>query len=508
MKTVLEVKGLTKSFGGVAVNDHIDVQLHEGEILALMGENGAGKSTFCKMLTGVYHPDEGEIYVNGEKKEFASPNESIAAGINMVYQERNLIRMLTGAENICLGNEFTTRGIVSLKKGAQKAYELRKELGLSVPLDVPVEKLGVGEQQLIEILRAFRIKPKVLILDEPTSSLGESEIKPFLEFIRHIRETMNISIIFISHKVEEVFAISDQIMVLTDGALVLNKPTAETTQDECVSAMLRSETVQRMAFKRRIPEKGTAPILSVKNGVYDGKSHDIEFEVYPGEVVGFYGIVGSGRTECMEHLIGLRHAKSRSFQFNGETITKGSPLEMIKKGMLMTPEKRADGMFRRLSLVDNICALFRDQFISNTLLGVVDNEQCNDFSEKVLKENTVKYDNMHLPITRLSGGNMQKVIIGRAFAMVNTKLLILDEPTTGIDVGAKAGIYSNVRRFVREHQSGVIFISSELDELLSVTDRLYVMANGNIVDSFCRENYDRKQILETAVRGRRLSDAK
>lgn len=507
MKTVLEVKGLTKSFGGVAVNNHIDVQLHEGEILALMGENGAGKSTFCKMLTGVYHPDEGEIYVDGEKKDFSSPNESMAAGINMVYQERNLINMLTGAENVCLGNEFTTSGIVSLKKGAQKAYALREELGLTVPLDVPVEKLGVGEQQLIEILRAFCVRPKVLILDEPTSSLGESEVKPFLNFIKRIRETMNISIIFISHKLDEVFDISDRIVVLTDGDLVLNKPTSEVTQDECVAAMLRSDKVQRMEFERRIPAKGAVPVLSVENGFYDGKNHDIKFDVYPGEVVGFYGIVGAGRTECMEHLIGLRRAKKRSFQFNGETITKGSPLDMIKKGMLMTPERRADGMFKRLSLVDNICALFRDQLISNKVFGIVDNKRCNAFSEKVLKESAVKYDNMLAPITRLSGGNMQKVIIGRAFAMENMKLLILDEPTTGIDVGAKAGIYSNVRRFAEERQIGVVFISSELDELLEATDRLYVMANGNVVDSFCRENYNKKRILETAVRGRSLEHA-
>ena len=504
MSAILEVKGLTKTFGGVNVNNNISLELHSHQVLAILGENGAGKSTFCKMLTGVYHPDGGQILMNGKEVHFATPADSMAAGISMVYQERNIIGMYTGAENICLGEEPKKGAFVSPRQLAKLAYDVRERLHLNVPLDVPAEKLGAGEQQLIEILRAFRTNPKVMILDEPTASLSKDEIQPFLEFIKRTRDEMDIAIIFISHKLEEVFDIADQIVVFTDGNCVINRPVTEITEQECVAAMLRTDRVAQLKFSPRDVMTGKTPLLSVKEGVYDGKKHNIDFDVYRGEVVGFYGIVGSGRTECLEHIYGLRDAKERSFVFDGETITKCKPLDMIRRGMIMTAEKRADGLFRGMSILDNVCNLFLDELISNKLLATIDRKKSSELTLDVLTENEVKYSSIYTPVARLSGGNQQKVAIGRSIALDNIKLLILDEPTTGIDVGAKQGIYERIRLLAEERDLGVVVISSELDELLSICDRIYVMAGGNIVDNFVRESFNKLSILETAVRGRKL----
>ena len=504
MSAILEVKGLTKTFGGVNVNNNISLELHSHQVLAILGENGAGKSTFCKMLTGVYHPNGGQILMNGKEVHFATPADSMAAGISMVYQERNIIGMYTGAENICLGEEPKKGAFVSPRQLAKLAYDVRERLHLNVPLDVPAEKLGAGEQQLIEILRAFRTNPKVMILDEPTASLSKDEIQPFLEFIKRTRDEMDIAIIFISHKLEEVFDIADQIVVFTDGNCVINRPVTEITEQECVAAMLRTDRVAQLKFSQRDVMTGKTPLLSVKEGVYDGKKHNIDFDVYRGEVVGFYGIVGSGRTECLEHIYGLRDAKERSFVFDGETITKCKPLDMIRRGMIMTAEKRADGLFRGMSILDNVCNLFLDELISNKLLATIDRKKSSELTLDVLTENEVKYSSIYTPVARLSGGNQQKVAIGRSIALDNIKLLILDEPTTGIDVGAKQGIYERIRLLAEERDLGVVVISSELDELLSICDRIYVMAGGNIVDNFVRESFNKLSILETAVRGRKL----
>jgi len=504
MSETLKVRNLTKTFGGVNVNNNISLEFRPRQITALIGENGAGKSTLCKMLTGVYHPDSGEILMGSEPVHFASPTESMNAGINMVYQERNVVGMYTGVENVCMGAEPKKGVFVSLQKCAEIAYGVRDRLKLNVSLDVPVEKLGAGEQQLIEIIRAFRTNPKIMILDEPTASLSKEEIQPFLDFIKRARDESDISIIFISHKLEEVFEIADQIVVLTDGNVIINKPVSEVTQDECVAAMLRTDKVTKLEFEARDATIGEKPVLSVKEGVYDGKKHNLNIDIYPGEVVGFYGIVGSGRTECMEHLYGLRNAKERSFVFDGETITKCKPLDMLRRGMIMTPEKRSDALFRGLPILDNICSLFLDELISNRLLDVIDRKKSSDLTLNILKVNEVKYSRVDDAVTRLSGGNQQKVVIGRSIALKDIKLLILDEPTTGIDVGAKRGIYERVRRLAKDKNLSIVFISSELDELLTVVDRIYVMADGNVIECFKSDAFDRLNILETAVRGRKL----
>lgn len=498
-ESILKVENLTKRFSSVVANNAINLEFGENEIIGIIGENGAGKSTFCKMLTGIYQPTEGKIFIHGEEKKFQTPKESMSAGINMVYQERNLVGMYTAAQNICLGHEPQKGAMIDSKEMLRQATELRDRLNLSVPLDVPVETLGAGEQQLIEIMRAFYTNPKILILDEPTASLGEGEIEPFLNFIKSIKNSMNISIIFISHKLEEVFEITDKIAVFTDGACVLCRPTKELTQEECICAMLRSDKIKPLEIPNR-DLSNAETILSVENLTYGNRAHQMNIDVKKGEILGFYGLVGSGRTECAEVLIGLRKAENLSYLFNGEQIHKPTPLSMIKKGMVMTPEKRANAVFKTFSLEDNICNMFLGEKLASKRTGFVYFRKCREFALGVLNKNNVKYSSALEPILNLSGGNMQKVIIGRSIEVENLHLLILDEPTTGMDIGAKYEIYRKIVSLAHDNGVSVVFISSELDELMAVCDRICVFNDGNAVRSFRREAFNKTEILETAVR--------
>lgn len=507
-EAILRFEGATKRFGNFVAVDHVNFEVHNKEIVSIIGENGAGKSTFCKMLTGVYSIDEGDMYFEGKKVNFRNTTESMKAGISMVYQERNLVGMLTGAQNICLGNE-PGKGLLSEKEAYEKAIEIRDKLHLKIPLNVPVEELGAGEQQLIEIMRAFYNKPKVLILDEPTASLGEGEVEPFLDFVKEVRSTMDIAIIFISHKIEELFAISDRITVLTDGRNTLTDKVENLTQVQVIMAMLRTgKSYGRVPILEKDFSK-LPVVLDVKKAFYDGKDHDLNFQVHKGEVVGFYGLVGSGRTECAEMLYGLRKSE-KTYEFNGEKISRSGTRAMIEKGMIMTPEKRANGMFKALSLVDNICNLFLKKGLAGKGIGVVKKNRSKAFADKILSENDVKFNSPFQPISSLSGGNIQKIIIGRSIAIDNISLLILDEPTNGIDVGAKFEIYQKVRQLTDDEDEskriGVLFISSEIDELLNVCDKIYVFADGNIIQGFERTEFQKQDILSVAVRGKRIDE--
>ena len=493
---ILEVKDLTKRFPGTIAVNKANLDVCANEVHAIIGENGAGKSTICKMLTGLYTPDEGTITFLGKDVSFKSTGEAMHMGINMVYQERNLIPHLTGAQNIMLGSE-PKKGLLLDEKGIRKmAREIEERIGLEVPLDVPVSTLTAGVQQSIEILRAFTTNPKLLILDEPTASLGESEIIPFLEFIKAVKHTANISIIFISHKLDEVFAVSDRISVFTEGVKIMTVRTEETTKEECIRAMLKNGNPEPIVVRKTIENPKT--LLKVGKCTYDGKEHNLNFHVNEGEVVGFYGLVGAGRTECAQAIFGLKKISNADVEFCGERITKFNTHIMIEKGMAMTPEIRKAGMFRDYSLIDNISIMFMRHFVNRFYL--VDNKKKNAFAMDVLAKNRVKFANPEQKISSLSGGNIQKIIIGRSIASDHTKLLILDEPTNGLDLGAKHDVYVKARNLAEDQGKGVLFISSEIDEILSVCNRVYVFAFGNIVQEFAREEFDKQKILEAAFR--------
>ncbi len=499
-ENVLEVKHLFKRFPGVIASNDVTMEIKRNSIHAFVGENGAGKSTLCKMLTGVYKPDEGQIFFNGKEVKFKKVSESMKAGINMVYQERNLVGYMTGAENICLGHEPKKKGVVDTRTIKQRAESIREKLGIDVPLDVPVEKLGAGEQQLIEIMRAFYMNPQLLILDEPTASLGESEVDSFLKFICQLRDNLGISIAFISHKLEEVYQICDYITVFTEGHSVLTAKASELPMDDCIAAMIKKGKIDPI----NIVESRTADsekVIEVDKLSFDGKERSVNFNIYSGEMVGFYGLVGSGRTETAEVLFGIRKTDAPiSYTFDGKTITSSDPYTMIHKGMVLTPEIRSRGIFGGLNLSDNICSLFWD-VLSKKGTGKVMFDKVAEFTQKVLTKNKVKYSNVGQSMQQLSGGNMQKIIIGRSVEVQNLKLLIVDEPTAGMDLGAKHDIYLKLRDLVEKDKKAVLFISSELEELLNTCDRLYVFFDGDIVKEFKRGECTKEEIIAAAMRG-------
>lgn len=497
---LLSIKEFTKRFTGITAVDHVSFDIGRNEIHALIGENGAGKSTLCKMLTGAYPIDEGHIEIDGQRVSFKGPADSIAAGINMVYQERNLIGYMTAAQNICLGSENLKGVALDQKAMLDRAEKVRAQLGVDVPLNVPVEKMGAGAQQLVEIMRATSTQPKLLILDEPTASLGEGEIEPFLKFVRRLTRDINISVIYITHKLEEIFAIADKVTVMADGKKTMTANMKDLTPDECVRAMIRSDKIKEVKIPPMDYEAcGKRPLLQVTELTYDGKTHHVPFHVNKGEVVGFYGLVGAGRTETMEVLSGIRMCEKKEFVFDGETITHGDSFKMIQRGMILTPELRINGIFPSLDLVENICTLFVNKFA--TKFGMIRNKESRDFTDEVLKKNATKYHSRNQLISELSGGNMQKIIIGRSVEVENLKLLTVDEPTAGLDLGAKSEIYLKIRHLADDLDKSVVFISSELEELIKVCNRIYVFYNGDVVKELKREGFDRETILSYALGG-------
>lgn len=497
---VVKLEHITQKFGAVTALNDVSIDIRRNRIVSIIGENGAGKSTLCKIITGLYSsPTSGKVYLDGTPVSFKSPKDSMLKGICMVYQERNVVPMLNGAQNIFLNFEPGRGDYINEKLIMEKAREMERKLNVSIPLDVPVEKLGVGEQQMIEIIRALVHDPKVLILDEPTASLSKAEIRPFIDFLKNLKNTSDISIIYISHKIEEVFEISDDIVVLTDGECRLCATIDAVTREQCIRAMLRDDKSLRAIEIPEWDHSNDEIVLECKYGRYDNKEHELGMYVRRHEVVGFYGLVGSGRTEFVEYLYGLRKASFREFKFAGETIHKCTPAMMIEKGMVLTPELRKYGIFPTLKISENIINFFLKKRLSNRW-GFVNFKAGNKLSLDILKKNFVKYNNLNQPISELSGGNIQKVIIGRSVEVEGIKLLITDEPTTGMDIGAKHDVYLKLRSLADKDNIGVIFISSELEELMLTCDRIYIFAEGSIVQCFERKDFDKAMIVEAAIR--------
>jgi ABC-type sugar transport system ATPase subunit len=499
---ILEVKNLTQIFpGNVVALDKINLKIFPKEIHAIIGENGAGKSTFCNIIAGSIKLAEGEMYYFGEKVNFSHPSEALRRGISIVYQERNLIPFLTGAQNICLNNEPNRFFIINEDRVNNLAEKVRVLLGVDVPLNIPVERLSPGQQQMIEIIRAFYYNPKILLLDEPTASLSESEVGPFLEFIQKLTNERDISIIFISHKIDEVFKIADKISVLTDGKKVFTKAKSETNPDECVKAMVKKELHDRIQVNSAYREE--VPLLEVGKCYYDGRVHNLNLKVHNGEVVGMYGLVGSGRTECIEAIYGIRSTQECNIKFEGKNIFHPQPSEMIKKGVVVIPEEKSYALFSGLSLKKNMSISFLKSISS--VIGLIDQNKEKDLAYKLLGNGNVKYSSIAQSIDSLSGGNKQKAIIARSLGLPKVKLIIMDEPTKGIDIGAKNEIYILIRKLAEEEKKAVLVISSELPELLNISDRLYIFYGGNIVKEFKRCEFDKTIILEYAL-GRYKND--
>ncbi len=494
---LLEVRGMTKVFPGVVALNKVDLEIKEGEVHTVVGENGAGKSTLCNVITGIYMPDEGELFWEGKKVLFTHPRQALDAGIRMVYQERNLIPFLTGAQNICLGEEETRKGLVDESKILEIANALSKRLGTNVPIDVPVNRLSPSARQMIEILRAFHRQPKLLLLDEPTASLTEADVETLFHVIDSIKKE-KISVLFISHKLAEVFRVGDRISIFRNGEKVYTGKTSEVDRQSCIKYMINRDLKRQ--YPEVIPTSTEEKLLEVQNVSEDGRVKDVSLHVKKGEVVGLYGLVGSGRTELAELIYGLRPKKEGKIIFDGKELKVQAPEEAIEKGLLLVPEDRREhGLFYNFNLKQNITISFLKRKLCR-FLGLVKLKDETKLAQNIAASSqlNLKYKSLNQGIDELSGGNKQKVVIGRWIAQEHMKLIIMDEPTQGIDVGTKHEIYVLVRNLAKRGV-GVIFISSELPELLGVCDRLYIFRGGTVSGELNRAEFDEEKVLHYAL---------
>lgn len=498
-EVILETKGLTKEFPGIIANNNIDLVIHKGEVRAIMGENGAGKSTLCNMLTGIYEPTRGRIFFEGRQVKFNHPQEALAAGIRMVYQERNLIEYLTGAQSICLGLEARkNKFFVDEKAMYRKAADIREEVGANLPLDVPVEELSPAQQQMVEILRAVANEPKLLILDEPTASLGNEEVEILFRVIRKLK-AKGVAVVMITHKLDEVFEISDTISIFRNGEHIETIKNGELDRMEAVRLMLGRDVTSQFP---PVEDTSTDEMMLEIDNLSDatGKLSRISMNVKKGEVVGIYGLLGSGRTELLEAIYGLNPRRGKIALEGGPVGQNEKPYDMIARGVLFAPEdRRHNSLFRDFFTIrENVSIGYMDK-ISNRMNFINTKKEKELF--RTISSNPslrVKYTRDTQDIEELSGGNQQKIVLGRWIFNDHLKVMLMDEPTQGIDVGVKYDIYVLIRDLARQGKS-VIIVSSELPELTGVCDRLYVLKDGTFKAELSRDEFDNEKVLEMVL---------
>jgi ABC-type sugar transport system ATPase subunit len=496
---VLEVRNIVKEFPGVRALDGMSLSVSKGEIRAIMGENGAGKSTLCNIITGLYGATSGDIFFKGDKIAFSHPSEALAVGIRMVYQERNLIGFLTGAQSICLGLEDRKFKIFTDEKTMRRrTLEILEEMGANVSIDVPVGELSPAHQQMIEIMRAVAHRPELLILDEPTAALGNEEVEMLFSVMRKLRER-GVAIIIITHKLEEVFEISDSISILRNGQHIITVKNGEIDRMEVVRHMIGRDIAEQ--YPEVVACFRENKCLEVKNlADLSGKATNVSFDVYEGEVLGLYGLLGSGRTEVMRAILGLDRIKYGDIFLGGRKMKDMTPTAAIRNGIVLIPEdRRNNSIFRQfITLKHNVTLGYVDRFSNSAgLLNSFDEDKV--FDEIVNYPGLrVKYADKDQDIGDLSGGNQQKVVLGRWIFKDNIKLVMLDEPTQGIDVGVKHDIYVLIRSLAARGIS-VLMVSSELPELTGVCDRIAVIRDGEVKGTLNYDEFDNERILEMVL---------
>lgn len=469
---LLEAKGVTKTFPGVKALDQVNLTIRQGEVHGLIGENGAGKSTIIKVLAGVHMPDGGQISFMGQELKNESISQALQRGISVIYQELCLVPHMKVYENIMLGFEKGRGETYSASRTREQAKEIISMLDLEIPLDEEVYKLDIAVQQMVEIAKAFSRKSKLIIMDEPTSSLSDKEVKILYRIIRNLKEK-GISTLFVSHKLEEVVEICDRITVFRDGQSIVTKDIHEVTRDQMVYDMVGRE-IKNYYTLTHVPKDEV--ILSVKNLYREGYIDDVSFELRKGEVLGITGLIGAGRTEMVSALFGLLKPDGGEIVFEGQKRSIKNPAQAIEMGIVMVPENRKEqGIIPQMGVGYNISVAVLNAFIK--LVGVNGKKE-NDIIEQYMRALKVKASSHHQHIVNLSGGNQQKAIIARWLA-TNPKVLILDEPTKGIDIGAKTEIYSIIDELAKEGVA-IILISSELPEVINTSDRMIIMKNHKI----------------------------
>lgn len=496
MEEILKLKDIVKMFPGVVALSDMNFDLKKGEVHAVCGENGAGKSTLMKVITGVHKPDKGEIYVNGEKQNFNNPLDAFEKGISIIYQETSLFEEMTVLENLFLGHEKMKKclGIFSVLDYKQMKADVKrifKMLGNSIDGDTKIKNLGMAQKQMVEIAKALTFESKILILDEPTASLTQREVDALFDIIRTLKKK-GVGIVYISHRLEEIFEICDRVTVIRDGRYISTKKVADTNKDDLVADMVgRSMNNYYPKLETKIGSK----LLEVKNLSVDGVLENINFNINKREIVGFAGLAGSGRTELAQALCGFLKKQSGEVVIDNQKVEIKNYKEAMEKGLVYVSEDRGKyGLVVDMSIKHNITMPQLDNF-SN--LKMLDYDKEEEIATNYMKELGIKAPNSDFLVTNLSGGNQQKVAVSKAIAL-QPKVLILDEPTRGVDVNAKAEIYKIISKLTQKDLT-IFMISSELPELLGMCDRIYVMKEGKIGGCFTREEATQEKILKVAL---------
>jgi ABC-type uncharacterized transport system ATPase subunit len=482
MPPVLELKGITKRFPGVLANDHIDLTLEEGKVLALLGENGAGKSTLMNILYGLYTPDEGEIFVRGQKADIQGPGDAIALGIGMVHQHFMLVPVLTVTENVMLGMEsIKNRLFLDREVAAKRIHEISEQYGLEVDPYALVGELPVGIQQRVEIIKLLYRQADILILDEPTAVLTPQEVHGLFKVIRSLLAKGK-SIIFITHKLKEVLEISDTIVVLRGGRVAGSALPQESNERSLASLMVGREVILTVPKEKAQPKESVLEVEDLR--VMGEEAHvavrGVSFNVHAGEIVGVAGVQGNGQTELVESLTGLRPAQSGVIRLLGKDVTQASPRVITEAGTAHVPEDRQrDGLVLGYPIADNL--ILNTYYLPPIAKGVAMQEAVIEKNaEHLVTEYDIRTPSIMTPAGSLSGGNQQKVIVARELSR-SGHLVIASQPTRGLDVGSIEYIHSQLIR-KRDEGAGVLVVSAELDEILSLTDRIIVMFEGQIMD--------------------------
>lgn len=501
-ENLLEVHRLSKSFPGVRALHQVSLTLKPGEVLSVIGENGAGKSTLMKILAGVQSADSGEIFVDGKKTAFDSTRAAMDHGIVLIHQELNLCDNLNVGQNIFLGREPQKFGIVNSREISQKSEEFLKRVGLSVSPKTIVGRLTIGKQQMVEIAKALSVDARVLIMDEPTSSLSSKESASLFELIESLRD-QGVSIIYISHRLAEVKRLSDRVIVLRDGEYCNELIGDEITHANMVSNMVGRDISQ---FYSRTPHKIGETVLKVNQlRTPHWPQHSVSLKVKAGEIVGLAGLVGSGRTELLRSIFGIDRPLSGSVEIDKQTVKIRNPQEAVNHGIALVPEDRKQhGLIIDLSVQDNIGIAGLQKHASR--FGFANFQKQKSDTEIMIDRLGIKTPSDRQISKFLSGGNQQKVVLGKWLSMA-PKLLLLDEPTRGVDIGAKQEIYQLIEKLASESMA-ILFVSSELEEVIGISDRAYVMHEGQLTGELDRSDLNEESIMRLATNTAELKEAK
>ncbi|MBM7586045.1 ribose transport system ATP-binding protein [Bacillus pakistanensis] len=501
---VLEMKNISKTFSGVTVLDNVKIQLYPGEVHALMGENGAGKSTLMKILSGIYTPDEndGTIFYKGEQISWRGPTDARNKGISVIHQELSLSSNLTISENILMGSKFPRNrlGLVKWEEVHERAQKVLNSMGSNLNPRAFVSTLSIAQQQMVEIARALSHKAEVLIMDEPTASLTDKETTKLFKIVEDLKK-QGVSIVYISHRMDEIFKISNRYTVLRDGRWIDSGLIEQTSQDHLVRLMVGrnlKELFQRHPSSTTPnSKKSVQPVLELRNISDNTIVKNVSFKIFPGEIVGLAGLVGAGRTELVRAVFGVSELKNGEIYVEGQRVEINSPIDAISQGIAHVPENRKEqGLFLTMSVKENILMA---ELKKCSKAGLVSWNKIDTFADQFIKELGIKAATPVQLVANLSGGNQQKVVIAR-WLSIAPKVLLLDEPTRGVDIGAKTEIHKIISKLADEGLA-VLMISSELPEVLGVSDRILVMNEGKLKGELSKEEANQERIMYLATGG-------